>query len=151
MEKIPIKDLQNLANILHQEGNLSKRNQLQAWVTASSGNPDHASLSSLASMAQQSGIKDQILSWISSVTNPKPTYSGFIPDIPAQMEEEIKSPSNTEEDAIQIGESTEIPLDTPPSDSGEVEQGIPESEEPAKEGEIKSEEKVKKPRKKKTD
>lgn len=51
----------------------------------------------------------------------EPLYQ-YIPDIPAQM---IDNPK-IEDNAIQIGEPTEIPLDAPSEDSGEVVEGIPE-------------------------
>lgn len=73
----------------------------------------------------------------------EPLYQ-YIPDIPAQM---IDNPKK-EEDAIQIGKPEEVPMDAPPTDSGEVVEGIPESKEPSKESnEVKNEEEVKPKRK----
>jgi len=149
MEIIPTKDLQNLANMLYEEESISLRSQLSAWVNSKAANPDHAPLSSLSAMAEQSTIKDKINEWVSNVTNPKPEFI-YVPDMPFQIIEQPK----IEEDAIQIGESKTFPLAETPVDSGTVEQGIPESEEPTQEGETKSEEetvKPKKARKKKVD
>lgn len=87
MENIPINDLQALANIIAHEGNVSLKNQLSAWVTAKAGNSEHVSLSSLSGLAHYSSVKEQILQWVSNISNPKPEFI-YIPDIPAQMEEE---------------------------------------------------------------
>lgn len=105
MEIIPIKDLQNLANIIANEGNISLKNQLSAWVTAKAGNPDHVSLSSLSGLAHYSSVKEQILSWVSNITTPKPEFV-YVPDTPMEMieqPEEIELPK-IEEDAIQIND-----------------------------------------------
>lgn len=143
-----MKDLQNLANIIAHEQNVSLKNQLSAWVTSKAGNSEHVALSSLSGLANYSSVKEQILMWISNVTNPKPEFI-YVPDIPAQIIDQPK----IEENAIQIGEPEAIPLDTPSVDSGTLEQGIPKSEEAAQESEIKSEEEVKpkRTRKKKSD
>lgn len=86
MEIIPIKDLQNLANIIANEGNISLKNQLSAWVTAKAGNPDHVSLSSLSALAHHSSVKEQILVWVSNITTPKPEFV-YVPDTPMEMVE----------------------------------------------------------------
>ncbi len=72
----------------------------------------------------------------------------YVPDGPAQMsEEQILSQHKIEENAIQIGESETLPLDAPASNCREVEQGIPESEQPTEESnEVTSEEKPKRKR-----
>ena len=149
MENIPIKDLQNLANIIANEGNISLKNQLSAWVTAKAGNPDHVSLSSLAGLAHHSSVKKQILEWVSNITNPKPEFI-YVPDIPAQIIEQPK----IEEDAVQIIEPNEVDVCEPSIDGETMGEGNSESEITPQESEIKSEEEIVKPkrtRKKKED
>lgn len=127
MENIPIKDLQNLANIIANEQNISLKNQLSAWVTAKAGNSDHVALSSLSGLAQYSGVKEQIMVWISNMTNPKPEFV-YVPDIPAQIIDQPK----IEEDAIPQPSTESLPLCEPSVDSPPLEQGISQSEEPTK-------------------
>lgn len=155
MENIPIKDLQNLANIIANEQNISLKNQLSAWVTAKAGNSDHVALSSLSGLAYHSGVKEQIMSWISSVTTPKPEFI-YVPDTPMEMieqPEEIESPK-IEQDAFSQPSAESLPLCEPSVDSPPLEQGISQSEEPTQEShEVKNEEEVKpkRTRKKKSD
>lgn len=131
MEKIPVNKLKDLANMLHEEPSNPLRNKLSAWCTSNATNPEHASLSSLSAMAEQSTIKDKINEWVSNLTTTKPEFV-YVPDVPAQMDEEIK-----EEVRKETTEVSEI--------ENEVENSLPETIEEH------VSEKVKKPRKKKTD
>ena len=124
MEIIPIKDLQNLANIIANEGNISLKNQLSAWVTAKAGNPDHVSLSSLSGLAHYSSVKEQILSWVSNITTPKPEFV-YIPDTPMEMveqSEEIQLPK-IEENAVQIETTNAVDVFTETTDGEGVGSG----------------------------
>lgn len=155
MENIPLKDLQNLANIIACENNISLKNQLSAWITSKSGNPEHASLSSLAGLAHHSSVKEQILGWVSNATNPKPAFV-YIPDTPMEMieqPEQIKS-TKTEEDAIQIIEPNEMDVCEPSPDGLPMGEGNSEPEISSQESEIENKEEIVKPKrtkKKKSD
>lgn len=138
MEKIPTIKLQELANMLYEEQSISLRNQLSAWATSNAGNPEHASLSSLSAMAEQSNIKDKILEWVSNITTPKPEFV-YVPEIPAQMEEQPEEVIEVGRNSADLNSPIDI-VEIPVSEAVE-EIGIPEE----------VIEKQKKPRKKKAD
>lgn len=109
MEKIPTIKLQELANMLYEEPSTSLRNQISAWATSNATNPEHASLSSLCAMAEQSGIKDKILAWVSNLSTPTPEFV-YVPDMPAQMIEEKEEIFEGEEESLPKEVEFEIPL-----------------------------------------
>jgi len=82
--------------------------------------------------------------WVAKMEYEKWMPTIYIPDIPAQIIDNNK----IENDAIQIREPEEVSLDEAPENCGEMEQRIPEPEEPTEEGESKSEEEVVKPKRK---
>ena len=89
MEKIPIPKLQELANMLHEEGNTSLRNKMSGWVTEMAADNGHVSIGGLCSLADNSQIKDKIMGWVSNVTTQKPEFI-YVPDTPMEMVEEPK-------------------------------------------------------------
>ena len=152
MEIIPMNHLQNLANIIANEGNVSLKNQLSAWVTAKAGNSDHVALSSLAGLAHYSSVKEQILEWVSNISNPKPEFI-YVPDIPAQMEDEIEYTKGDiqslkiEEDAIQIETADEVYVRPTSIDGETMGEGNPEPEITSNESEVENKEEIVKPKK----
>ncbi len=110
MEKISITDLQNLANIIAEEHSISLKSKMQAWVDSKATNHEHQSLSGLFYLADQSSVRNEIYKW----------------------SDEVFKPIKIEEDAIQKPSAKSVSLQSTSSDSGEVEQGIPEPKEPTK-------------------
>ena len=144
MKIIPTKDLQNLANMLYQEESVSLRSQLSAWVNSKASNPDHAPLSSLSAMAEQSTIKDKINEWVSNITTPKPEFI-YVPDVPAQIEEPTETEKfNDESEFIPHQEGDTYPEELLPEVIDNEKEPEPEIVKPKKP-------RKKKPRKKKVD